>query len=164
MKDFIDTLAANWLKKRMEKSYESDPDIDLKIREIIATENETKIKGDTSAVQIIAQELGQLLEENNIENFIVIDLWPSIKHIGVQKPIKLTIQWANRKSPEQVLAEKEARMAELEEACLATMEAFDGIYGGDYRNGDIAPIDTMTPDRQAACNKALELVGRALEN
>jgi hypothetical protein len=36
--------------------------------------------------------------------------------------------------------------------------AFDGIYGGDAY--ETLPIETMTPDRQAACHAAIEAIGK----
>ena len=45
------------------------------------------------------------------------------------------------------------------DALWAVLEA---VYGSDGP-GDIAPIDLMTNDRRAICNKALRLFGEAEE-
>jgi hypothetical protein len=53
-----------------------------------------------------------------------------------------------------------AAVPELLAAVEATADALDGLYGAS--RGEPIPYDSLTPDRKAAFDKALELVHAAL--
>jgi hypothetical protein len=79
-----------------------------------------------------------MLDENNVDNYLTMELIPSITHTGIQKPIRVTVQWMQRKSPEELLGEKLERIAELEAELAAAKDPW--IY-----------IDQERPEKMPPC-------------
>lgn len=69
-------------------------------------------------------------------------------------------------APEDIVKDLEKLKQEnelLRIVYLASHAALECVYGGDFLSGDVAPIDTLTPDRVAIFDKLLLASGAVVD-
>jgi hypothetical protein len=111
MLHLIYRLAGRWLDWRTDRKVRKNPDLqDFAVRKFDATGKSFELVASTQAVAIFADEAATFLDENNAENYVEFDMLPRMDR-GL-RPIRVTVQWANKMSP----ADKAAKLAaEVEE-------------------------------------------------
>lgn len=123
---WLDCLAGHWLDLRTTQAVKNDPE--LTQMEFVRAET-TPIGADITvmapSVVILADEAAALLNKQNVENYLTFEMMPRLDR--GKKPIRVTVQWASRLSPER----KAAKFAEE----LRGLESFHPRAMKLMRNG-----------------------------
>lgn len=119
----IDKLAGKWLDWRMEQAIKSDPELmELELREaqINAAGYSAAFVGQ--GVAHLADMLSELLVKNKADNYVSFELAPRVDR-GI-RPILVTVQWRNGKSPAQVRDELLFMIQRVEWVTDTSLEKF----------------------------------------
>jgi hypothetical protein len=108
----IDRLAGWWLNWRRDWEIRHDPELrEVMIKKLSVDEGQINAVLEHPAVAFLAEESAELLRAVGAENYFEMDLMPRLDR-GI-KPIRVTIQWANKLSPVQKNIKLEAENTRL---------------------------------------------------
>ena len=114
MLSLIDKLAGKWLDWRTENFAKCDPELsEMHLHSIEIKNGGMEAAIISPAVAHLADMMSELLENNRAENFVSFELLPRLDR--GKRPILVTVQWHNGKSPAQA----------RDELILAAREAID---------------------------------------
>ena len=114
MLSLIDKLAGKWLDWRTEKLAKCDPELsEMHLHSVEIKNGGMEAAIISPAIAHLADMMSELLENNHAENFVSFELLPRLDR--GKRPILVTVQWRNGKSPAQA----------RDELILAAREAID---------------------------------------
>jgi len=99
--NLIDRLAGKWFDWRADMMAKDDHE-EARFRKVEVTQNGIEMDIIHSGVATFADNFSELLDKNNIKNYLQFDIKPRPdRNI---KPIRVTVQWAIGKSPAEINA------------------------------------------------------------
>lgn len=121
MLTLIDRLAGWWLDMRLDRATKVDPELArLDIKKAVIEEDGLTVEGVSPVVALFAEEAARMLDKAKAENYLQFDMLPRFDR-GI-KWIRITVAWANGKSPAQRVIETEKENAVLRTR-IAKLEA-----------------------------------------
>lgn len=115
MKNFLDRLAGWWLDWRTDQAAKSNPVFDeLQLKRATYENGRMDIVAIAPGILALADEAAGYLQACKAENFVEFDMMPRLDR-GM-RAVRVTIQWADRFSPAQRIAQVEQEAARLETA------------------------------------------------
>ncbi len=109
----LDGLAGHWLDWRLGCLVREHTAIDSVRYERTGVDRATfKITAAHESIALLASDAATLLQEHDAENFVQFDMMGRVDQ--TKRPIRVTVQWADRLSPIEKIALLEEQLAELE--------------------------------------------------
>jgi hypothetical protein len=113
----IDRLAGWWLTFRIDQAVKHDPALEeFRLHSINVLEKGWEATMISPAIACLADEAATMLNRQRAENYVQFDMMPRVDR-GL-RPIRVTVQWAGRKSP----AEKNAELTQENKALKGQLE------------------------------------------
>ena len=113
MFEILDRLAGWWLDWRTEKKIMADPSLRESLKEFHYHRNGAEMTFISPAIAVMADEASQMLERNHAENYVQFDMMPRVDR-GL-RPVRVTVQWADGKSPAERVQQMQAEFKRLED-------------------------------------------------
>jgi hypothetical protein len=109
MLTLIDRLAGWWLDWRISRAVAKNPKLQQAgFKRAEVDKNGFHLVASFPGVYLLADEAAAMLEANNAKNYVQFDMMPRIDR--QLPPIRVTVQWAEGKSPAQRVLELESAL------------------------------------------------------
>ena len=130
MLTLIDRLAGKWFDWRTERMFKSDPSLaEFKFHKLeVAADGTRAVIEHASIAQLaqLADAATTLLDSYNAANYVEFDMLPRPDHGN--RPIRVTVQWADRFSPAQKAQRFENELTHLMTSCQLLLDDIHACY------------------------------------
>lgn len=116
----IDSLSSAWLNWRVSRVAKKSGQSPVSIRQFSFKDGDFEMLAHHEMLATFADSMAELLVKSDAPNYVSFDVWGRsvLKHAG-RRPIRITLQWAHRESPESAARK-------LREACEEIVRAANG--------------------------------------